>query len=565
MPNNETLENVRFTLRSHLRSKTITSCSRWAQERRIIPHKVTNEPLPYSFEFYPWAKEPHDSQAPMNVSMKAAQMGLTEVGINRAFYILDVLKRDVLYVLPTQLNATDFSKSRFGPALHHSRYLKDMFTDTNTVALKRAGAVTLYIRGSRGDSNLKSIPVSELVLDEVDEMDQDQIWLAFKRLSGQMVHKNIWCISTPTMPNHGIHKLYIPSTQEHFFFKCPRCGRQTEFVWPDCFEVAGETITDPKNAESFFRCLECKKPIKHEEKPDFLPQGKWQATNDNSDPDYRGFYVNQLYSYTVKPKEIAVDFHRGMGDEGAMSEFWKSVVGMPYVPEGGQVHDGQLDEAVRGYTKSSDRPVFGHERCITFGIDQGDWLHCEVVEWFVDQFGPDINKCATAKVVWEGKFNVHADDGWDRAAELMKEWQVLHCCVDADPNTNDARQFARRFPGYVTLVRYRRGIPVREIVLNETDDMRTPIATVDKCSWMDISLGRFKVDRIVLPRDISVEYRDHIKAPVRSYRKDKETGNYVAEYAAMGPDHFAAARTYSEIALPFAASYVQGQDISRFL
>ena len=66
--------------------------------------------------------------------MKAAQMGLTEVGINRAFYILDVLKRDVLYVLPTAINATDFSKARFGPALKHSPYLKQMFTDTNTDA-----------------------------------------------------------------------------------------------------------------------------------------------------------------------------------------------------------------------------------------------------------------------------------------------------------------------------------------------------------------------------------------------------------------------------------------------
>ena len=69
--------------------------------------------------------------------------------------------------------------------------LAEIFTDTNTVNLKQAGATTLYIRGSRGDSNLKSIPVSELFLDEVDEMDQKQIWLALERLSGQ-VHKHVW-------------------------------------------------------------------------------------------------------------------------------------------------------------------------------------------------------------------------------------------------------------------------------------------------------------------------------------------------------------------------------------
>lgn len=103
--------------------------------------------------------------------MKAAQLGVTETGINRAFFTLDQSKRDVLYVLPTSINASDFSKARFTTALKLSAYLKNLFTDTNTVGLKSTGTNVLYIRGSRGDSNLKSIPASELVLDELDEMD----------------------------------------------------------------------------------------------------------------------------------------------------------------------------------------------------------------------------------------------------------------------------------------------------------------------------------------------------------------------------------------------------------
>ena len=33
----------------------------------------------------------------------------------------------------------------------------------------------------------------------------------------------------------------------------------------------------------------------------------------------------------------------------------------------------------------------------------------------------------------------------------MREWQVLACVIDADPNINDARRFARKFHGYVWL------------------------------------------------------------------------------------------------------------------
>ncbi len=520
---------------------------------------------PYGFKYHPWAREPHDSKASWNVSMKSAQMGLTEVGINRAFYTLDVLKKDVLYVLPTMINATDFSKARFGSALRLSPYLKQLFTDTNNVNLKQAGAVTLYIRGSRGDSNLKSIPVSELILDEVEDMDQDQIWLALERTSGQLT-KNIWAISTPGLPNKGIHKLFAPSTQEHFMFRCPHCSKITELVWPDCVEIIGESVNDPRCKESFLKCKECNKKLDQSSKPEWLSKGKWVQTNDNGNKEYRGFYINQLYSYTMTAGEIVVAYHRGIGDEGAMSEFYKSKLGMPFVPEGGQVTSDQIDRCVKNHTKEDPRPKVGGQRLITMGVDQGDWLHIEVDEWFFDALGRDVNAHAFAKVVWHGKYSVANDNAWEMLAQLMSEWQVLHCVLDADPNTNDARQFARRFPGYVTLCRYRRGVPQRELQVSQTDEFRTQIVTVDRTSWLDIALGRFKVatPRISLPRDVNIEYRDNVMNLVRTYTKD-ENGNPRAEYVNTGADHYGHARCYSEIALPFAASYIKGQDIKRFL
>jgi hypothetical protein len=51
---------------------------------------------------------------------------------------------------------------------------------------------------------------------------------------------------------------------------------------------------------------------------------------------------------------------------------------------------------------------------------------------------------------------------------------------------------------------------------------------------------------------------------VRTYIKD-ESGNPQARYIETGPDHFAHAQTYAEIALPLAASLVQNQPIEAFL
>jgi hypothetical protein len=48
-------------------------------------------------------------------------------------------------------------------------------------------------------------------------------------------------------------------------------------------------------------------------------------------------------------------------------------------------------------------------------------------------------------------------------------------------------------------------------------------------------------------------------------KRKRQTDNLVTKYISTSPDHFALARVYSEIALPFAASLTQGEDIEKFL
>src|SRR5690606_25688013 len=195
--------------------------------------------------------------------------------------------------------------------------------DTNTVGLKQAGNTNLYIRGSRGESNLVSIPASVLMLDEVDRMDQEKIWLAFERLSGQ-INKETWAISTPTLPNYGIHKLFQQSTQENYYFKCPSCSRRIKLFWPDCVEIIGESITDPRCHESYLKCNLCQAKLPHEAKPEWLASAEWVIENHDVNPDFRGFHINQLYSFTVTPGDLVVAYFRGFGDELANKEFHNS-------------------------------------------------------------------------------------------------------------------------------------------------------------------------------------------------------------------------------------------------
>jgi len=563
---NTLLQELTLKIADQLQNQSLTSCLRWANKRRIM---TGDFPGPYSAKYHPWVRGMHNSKASTTYVMKSAQAGATEAGINLALYTIDQLHKDVLYVLPTTRNASDFSKARFNAALNESPYLQTIFTDTNSIEIKMAGSNTLYIRGSRGDSNLKSVPVSVLILDEVDEMSQRAINLALERLSGHL-QKTVWGISTPTVPNYGIHKLYMTSTQEHFIFKCPCCSRQTELIWPDCVEIIGEGVHDTRCAESFLKCKECGGKLEHLDKPNLFKSATWNVTNSNSNPDIRGFNVNQLYSYTVTPGELVVAHFKGFGDEAANIEFHNSKLGKPFIGDGAKLTDVDIDACLGTHSKEDDRPQVGCGRLITMGVDQGLWNYVEITEWHFDQMTIDLNVGAKAKVLFQTKY--HEED-WTQLDMMMREWQIQHCVVDADPQVMEARRFARRFPGYVTLCRFRRGVTAKEISIADDGD-HARIATVDRSNWFSVALGRFrKPRRISLPRDVSLEYREHLKAPVRTYTRagttedprKRQGDDLVAKYISTAADHYALARVYSEIALPLAASQVSGEDVAKFL
>ena len=98
--------NLASAFTSAGRNVYATTCSRWCSVRRIM-----GPPYPgnYGWKYHPWVREILDSKATYNVTLKSAQGGFTEIGINRALWHIDVNKKDVLYVLPTATNAGDLS------------------------------------------------------------------------------------------------------------------------------------------------------------------------------------------------------------------------------------------------------------------------------------------------------------------------------------------------------------------------------------------------------------------------------------------------------------------------
>lgn len=548
-----------------LRRRSVSTPSRWAENYRIMGGSLS--PGLWNFTHYPWLKEMHDSKAEKNIGEKGAQLGFTELCLNLVFYKMDIENTNCLYVLPAKTpDATDFSASRFDAAVELSPHLQNLFSDVKNVGHKRAGSTNLYVRGSQSKAGLRSIPVGFLILDEVAVMNQDNIPLALERLSGQ-VDKQLWLISTPTLPDENIDKEFNLSTKEHFFFKCPHCSRSTELVFPECLEVIGEDPYDQRVSESFLKCKECLHKLesgrKGEQKYQFLENHHWVASY--TDRDVRGFHVNQLYSPTVSPGEIALSYLRSFINPADEQEFYNSKLGLTHTVQGARVSDEDIVDCKRTHKMSDPVPQQGGP--ITLGIDVGKWLHYEVCQWFFPKgFTNDQPGKAICKVLDAGKVRhfINPDGtGNDDLDFLMNRYNINACVIDANPEKRMALSFANKYWGLVKLCFYGRGIDGKTITEHNPDG--EPLITVDRTAWLDLSLGRFHNRTIHLPVDISLEYREHIKAPVRVYRKDKD-GNPIGEYQnGSKPDHHAHARNYAELALPFAMSRGQNRNIGKVL
>ena len=525
---------------SGLKRQSLKDCASWAKEYRIM-----GKPFPgrWTFDHHPWLREMHNSTAELNIGQKAAQMGYTELLLNWTFYNIDLKGESVLYVLPTDDNAGDFAAGRFDPALEVSEHLNNLFSDVKNTKMKRAGTASLYIRGSRSENKLISVPVAKCALDEVDRMVLKNIPMIWERMSGQP-ESQAWMISTPTVPGLGINAYYEESSKEHYFFKCPACGRHIELTFPDSIIIADEKEVHL----SHLICTKCKAVLKHEEKMSYI-DGIWVP--EVNDAYSRGFYINQLYSTTVTPVKFARAYYKSLLNPAEEQEFHNQKCGAPHLTEGARVEDTDIEACTMNH-RNGDRPKA--TTVVTMGVDVGKWLHCEIDEWTMVRKASDIHSSCTCKTL---KICKVVD--FEELEKLILDYGVNYTVIDANPERRKALAFCKRFYGHASMCFYGREQKGREI----TEGIEMPSITVDRTSWIDVALGRFtaKNKTIAIPMDTQSEYKEHLKNLVKIYEKDKD-GNPVAKYInGNRDDHYAHARTYAEIALSMAVGSATSKDM----
>ncbi len=488
----------------------------WSREHRIIDGE--------SYDIYPgrgylfnlfdhFLREQRKKKV---VIQKAAQVGASEAAINISFWFLEYCG-DVMYVLPTSGDSSDFSAGRINPAIEESPELDSFFTDTDNIGHKRAGVRNYYIRGSQSRSKLKSVPIDLVIFDEVDECVQENLPLALDRLDASEFKWEMW-ISTPRFPDHGINKEWKNSDQRKWFITCQECGTEQTLE----FEY---NILDGE-----YVCRRCGERI-----PDYVrtEEGRWKQTN--PDADCPGFHVNQLMSPTVTARELQEQYEDAEGNASKMQDFYNSKLGLPYAVEGDKIAVEDVTNLIKRYRV---RPNQDRER--TMGVDVGTYLHYVISEYDDDSMPDNADK----KVVKAGKV-VDFED-LDR---LIENWNIYTCVIDSKPETRKAEELSSR-------INKRDDIPCNVFLCEYADNYRQKFMLdrdrkwikVDRTFSLDESFGKIFTSKVIFPSDVPSVFAEHFSSLVRILEEKRTTQELIARYKNSGPDHYAHAYNYDVIA-----------------
>ncbi|MBK8128863.1 MAG: phage terminase large subunit family protein [bacterium] len=475
-----------------------------------------------------------DSQE--SVNMKAGQIGISEYLLSFGVHANDQRGADVLYLMPTNDDVSDFSRSRFGPALEASPYLNSLvigagreLRGSDKITLKRIRDNFFYLRGGTVDNSgnarqLKSIPVDVLIGDEIDEMDTRAMSIARKRL-GHSPIKEVRQASTPTYHRVGIHAAWEESDQREWFVPCAHCGKwqmllieQVVTEWDELERpVAWHGMNEDR---AYVACKKCGRELNR------LAQGVWVARY----PGRRvtGFHPTKLMAGHTSLLDVVRNLQTV--DETKRKEAFNQDLGLPYTPRGGKLKDTDIDALKREYGHG---PVPGTRPYA--GIDVGKMLHIVI--------RAPMNATGARRQLWAGEVYTFRE-----AAHKLREYGVSFFVIDGLPETRKARELQAAFADGVGWLAFYNGSEKAEQPANWNH--KEGIVNVDRTRLLDEMFSGFydgKTNEIPAHIQSVADYYTHLKVPTRQLVK-KRDGMEEAVYVGEGADHYAHAEVYCLVA-----------------
>jgi hypothetical protein len=395
---------------------------KWEVSTRSWATEIYQSGNPWVIEKYPVG------QAKRVVVTKSTQAGISTWAMVKMFHFSMNWSVRIFYTLPRQQDVLDLVTTRIDPMIKASPYLKAQLGTPDSAHAKMVGNSYLFFMELSVEPRM--MPADALFVDEVDLSDPDNMSTALNRLDASR-WKLSYYLSTPTVPNYGIHGLYNSSDMRQWMVKCPKCNYEQPIDWEVNLRVEGPPSAPTK---VYYGCVKCNAEIT----VPHMQTGRWVAEHPERSEDTIGYHVHQML--TTPAKTLYTLFR---DPQTKLIEFYRKRLGKPYEIGGGSLE--RDDFLVSCFDEPYDfEPGYDGESTYFLGADQGNELQV-----LVAKIPPRSNRPKIVHVEL-----IPMDKGFDRLAQLIQLYHIRRGVVDANPNRHAAMALTKKFPGRILVADY---------------------------------------------------------------------------------------------------------------
>lgn len=428
----------------------------------------------------------YQDQSQNLVVMKAAQVGMSTVEINKNIYDARRYGMDIIYTLPTDNDVSVFVGGKVNRIIANNEVLKEYTADKDSIEQKQIGKGMLYFRGTWTKKAAIMVTADRLVHDEKDSSKQEVVSDYQARLQHSKF-KQTHVFSHPSVPGNGVHVEWQKSDQKEWFIECPHCAKKQYLSW---------NIDNPKKMSidlkrRIFVCKGCRGELNQWDRAlgQWIP--KYRDTLPNGQKiDWSGYHISLLMMSNVTAGEIIDKFK---DSRQAPEYFDNKVLGLPHTGSGNVVTYETIRSIITPEANLyNTRMVVGVDTGLALRWVQGNKQGIMGFGEMTDYMPDEINKLRL-----------------DQTLEyFLKTWPQCIMVIDQGGDIIGPRKLRAKYPGRVFLCHYARDRKTMQMIRwGEGDESGN--VNVDRNRWMQYVIDEMREKRFMLYGHAEEEWYDY--------------------------------------------------------
>jgi len=415
----------------------------WAEKSVELSGRITEQPGPYSTRLHPYVREVLNCMSDPTIKKISLCWG-SQTAKTTSFYVMlgwvvDQSPKPILWVFPNMLLCKAFSSERWLPFCRESKALVrhiPLFNDGTidldrfTLQKQEFSRCTMNLAGAGSSANVRSFPISVLVLDEIDVIDEGTRRECLDRIKGKTDYK-ILQSSTPINEQGGIWQEFLEGDRRRYFMPCPHCNERFFFRWKNDegkrniqFDEAAVLDDGTHNLtlvakSSRYICEACGEPITDAQKSKMLRAGEWAPTSSSAEEGVRSYQLNSIYSPILTFGRIMVEYLKSKATVDGFRNFVNGWLAEPWRPDIGLVDPQQFRGIERDYQRGE---IKGEYRILAVDVQRNHFV------WVVRGFDAD----GQSYLIDNGNAPAFAD-----FAALIDRYEIAYGVIDTGYRTQE--------------------------------------------------------------------------------------------------------------------------------